>query len=284
MPKNEKNTTRLFTDDESEIISQNFSKFANALQTSANLVQRQFFHNFGLTKLYDKKDTKVDAKTMLSGLPARFAYNVAVTYPILHIRKVLEKEGSPKYLINLAAVGIDSTVGTILELKSSEALLKKLGVNITNSQLLKMTSFSFIPFALGNSITWGVINQQDSESVITNAAAGSFAGGISTPLRNLGMSMVENSVGNSFSEAAQNTVKHFASNPRLLVAGFVPRVAAMAISKIFLSPKTTEFFEELTEEILRVEVPSKSPQTFKSKKDLAISQLDATKGSESQRK
>jgi len=284
MSKEDKNDPKLLNKEDSEVISQNFSKFANVLQSGANLIQRQLFHNISLVKLHQvdtsgitEKNT-INAKTLLSGLPSRFAYNAAVTYPILHIRKTLENENAPKFLINFAAVGIDSTLGTYLELHSSKKILQTLGVHLKTSHLLKASAFSLIPLATCNSITWGVINAKESDSLVTNISLGAVSGATSTPFRNIGMQMAENSIGNSFTQATKKTIEQFARNPTLFIAGGVPRVAAMTLSKIFLSPKTSEFFEDIVKDIFK-DSPSNSPKTNQQKKELAITPLDATKGS-----
>ena len=110
------NEIRPVTEKESELMSENFSRFAMTLQILLNTAQRQAFHVLGLASLHEDKKFTPSVASLTSGISSRFLYSGIVTYPILQVRKVLEEKNAPKFQINFAAAAINTAIGTPLEL------------------------------------------------------------------------------------------------------------------------------------------------------------------------
>ncbi len=270
MPDNKTNDTqpvdyvdvRQITDVEAKTMSENFSKMA---QIALNIVNRQIAHNFGLFSLYNKTSSVDTAKpNLLNGISSRVAYNSLVTYPILHIRKELEEKEASKFQINFAAAGIDTFIGVPLELNGSIKTMQKLGVNVEKTDLLKMTSKSFVPFLFRNLLVWSEINKE-SQGMPNDIARAGVVGAFSSPLHNIGIKMAESFNEKTILEAMNKTKNYFLENPSRLSSGIQSRAIATMAAKILLSPQTTEFFTNVVLDIFsnNNDKPSNSPSPTK---------------------
>ncbi len=268
MPEEKNNVStddlRLVTDSEEKAMSQNFYKMAIAIQTTVNVFQRQVLHNLGLRALHRDDSLKTSRQGLTSGISSRFA-NALVNYPILNIRKTLEQQEASKFEINFISTGIDTAIGVPLELNGSIKTMQSLGVQVKKSDLIKMTSRSFLPFAIRNGLVWSQINA-DSQSFPIDVAASGIVGAASVPFQNIGVKMAETVVTEKTVFEAMSKVKNeFIQNPNLLRAGAPARIAATMAAKVFLSPQTTEFIKEVVENIFGGEksTPSNSPSPKK---------------------
>ncbi len=269
MPEEKNNVStddlRLVTDSEEKAMSQNFYKMAIAIQTTVNVFQRQVLHNLGLRALHRDDSLKTSRQGLTSGISSRFTYNALVTYPTLHIRKFLEQQEASKFEINFISIGIDTAIGVPLELNGSIKTMQSLGVQVKKSDLIKMTSRSFLPFAIRNGLVWSQINA-DSQSFPIDVAASGIVGAASVPFQNIGVKMAETVVTEKTVFEAMSKVKNeFIQNPNLLRAGAPARIAATMAAKVFLSPQTTEFIQEVVKNIFGGEksTPSNSPSPKK---------------------
>jgi hypothetical protein len=256
---------RLVSDSEAKTMSQNFYKMAIAIQTTLNVFQRQVMHNLGLRALHKEASSGSSYQGLTSGISSRFAYNALVTYPTLHIRKILEQQDASKFQINFVSAGIDTAIGVPLELNGSIKTMQSLGVDVKKADLMKMTSRSFFPFAIRNGLVWSQINA-DSKSLPTDIVTAGVSGALSSPFHNIGMKMAESAATEKTVFEAMNKVKNdFIQNPNLLRAGAPSRTIATMAAKFFLSPKTTEFIKETIEDIFEggKDTPSNSPSPEK---------------------
>ena len=304
----ENDEVRPLDEQEAKSLVANFSTIANLLQVGVNIGQRQYYHNAALFDLY-KGDLQqgIDFKTKFSGMSSRVGQNAFVVGPALCFRRFVQENGAPAYVSTMFAVGLDSTLGVAFDLNGSKAIMETLGVNFSKQNLAKITSASFVPFAVRNSLTWAAINDRVFDSIIDemfddrmsgmaktvgSAFVSGVAGVVSTPFHNVGMDMAVNAakelaeeggIKTKFCEALGKVTNNLLENKQRIFAGSSSRFRAMALSKLILSPQTTEVIENTLRDIFSNQdpgTPGKSPSP--TQKTIAIQKDSSTNSPQGQ--
>jgi hypothetical protein len=117
--------------------------------------------------------------------------------------------------------------------------------------------------------------------MMEDITVGAAAGAVTTSFRNIGLRMIRHGLDDCFSESVKKTAEHFFEHPKALNSGAPVRAAAIGLSKFLLSPQTTQSINTMIGDIFDKKSPSNSPRTSQQKKELALTQLNATKGSDS---
>lgn len=257
---------------EAENISNKFTQLAIGIQTASNGLQRQILTNLGAISLLSKKKSPTERMPLTSGLASRLAYQGIATYPSLQVRKILtENNNIPQYAVTLAATGVETALGVPLETHSLFKTLKSLGIKIGTKDLAATSSKVFFPFYARNGLGWWAINNHSSDSLGDKFVTGVGAGVASTPLNNLGLKVIEHSIGKSWTETWEAVAKDMKISD--LFKGCHFRGLSIGATAILLSPDKTKYIAQKCDEVVDFmshkifgETPSASPQKVEAKK------------------
>lgn len=221
----------------------------SAAQSVLNAVQRHGLGNLGLLALSTEK-VPVNFQFLFGGLSSRVVNNLAGIMPTLMLRQEMDERGFPRWQIVAAATASETAIGTPLEVHGSKPALAKIGTNITNQDLAKISARVSPALYARNMFVWLIASIGNGEMTLTEKAAlGGATGTLSIVPHNFAnLLMMQGTKTNK--EAFSNVYEKVKADPKLLIKGTWLRAAAGVFGSIALSQNTSQFLQEKMQALL----------------------------------